>query len=129
MSSSVRTISRLAFSPRSLGPRSKYPDLSRESVVGTPFSSTLNKKNSHSGPTLNLYPSLAASSTAFLSIRLGSPSNGVPSVLYTSQISLATFPVCGLHGKITKLSRSGLRHISDSSIRANPSIDEPSNII
>ena len=39
ISSSVSTISRLAFSPRSTGPRSKYPAFSWESVVGWPFSS------------------------------------------------------------------------------------------
>ena len=41
---------------------------------------------------------------------------------------LATFPCCGLHGKIINVSRSGYRYISDSSILTNPSIDDPSNI-
>ena len=40
----------------------------------------------------------------------------------------ATLPCCGLHGKIIKVSRSGCRYISDSSILTKPSIDEPSNM-
>ena len=59
----------------------------------------------------------------------GSPSKGSPSVLYTSQINRATLPCPAVHGKITHVSKSGCKYISDSSIRTNPSIEEPSNII
>ncbi len=54
MSSRVSTMSRRVFSPRSIGPRSKYPARSLLSVVGCPFSSWSKRKNSHSGPTSNL---------------------------------------------------------------------------
>ena len=107
ISSIVNTMSRLAFSPKSNGPRSKYVARSWEIVVGTLSSSIWNKKNSHSGPTLNWYPISFASSITFFSTYLGSLSNGVPSALCTSQISLATLPCCGLHGKISNVFRSG----------------------
>ena len=47
----------------------------------------------------------------------------------TSQTSRATFPFVCDQGKIRNVSRSGTRSMSDSSIRVNPSIDEPSNMI
>ena len=97
-------MSLLIFSPRSLGPRSKYPAFSWLKVVGSPLSSVWNKKNSHSGPTSKRYPLSFASLIVFLSIHLGSPSKGLPSGVYTSQISLATFPCCGLHGNISNVS-------------------------
>src|SRR5262249_18455490 len=47
-----------------------------------------------------------------------------------SQIIRATVsPVVPAHGKIRKVARSGRRYMSDSSIRTNPSIDEPSNMM
>ena len=55
--------------------------------------------------------------------------NGVRSALYTSQIKRATFPCSPPHGKIIHVDRSGYNHISLSSIRTKPSMDEPSNII
>ena len=121
-------MSRRTFSALSDGPRSKYPAFSCVIVVGSPSSSVWNRKNSHSGPTLNVYPISSASLSTFLRIYLGSPSKGVPSVLYTSQINLATLPCCGLHGNISNVFRSGCRYISDSSKRTIPSSAEPSNI-
>ena len=46
-----------------------------------------------------------------------------------SQINLVTLPLYGLHGKITKVSSSGCRYISDSPMLAKLSIDEPSKHI
>src|SRR5476649_1215024 len=47
-----------------------------------------------------------------------------------SQIMRATFsPVGAVHGNTRKVERSGFRYMSDSSIRTNPSIDDPSNMI
>ena len=54
--------------------------------------------------------------------------NGSPSCPYTSQTSLATFPLWECHGNMRKLSRSGYRYMSDSSIRTKPSTEDPSNI-
>ena len=53
----------------------------------------------------------------------------VPSGFITLQIRRATFPRCGRHGKIVKLSRSGYRHWSDSSMRTKPSMEDPSSMI
>ncbi len=95
-----------------------------------PSSSNLNKKNSGSGPKLNsVNPNASISFKTRFKLLRGSPENGVPSGLYTSQIKRATFPLSEVHGKITQVSKSGYNFISDSSIRTNPSIDEPSNII
>ena len=60
---------------------------------------------------------------------LGSPTKGVPSVSYTSQMSRATRPWAGRQGKMAKLLRSGNRYWSDSFTRVNPSMEEPSNMI
>ena len=120
-------MSRLAFSPKSKGPKSKYPAFSWDTVVGSPWSSVWNKKNSHFGLTCSWYPIAFAFSTVFFRICRGSFSKGVPSWRYTSQMSLATFPCCGLHGKISNVFKSGYRYISESSSFANPSIEEPSN--
>jgi len=47
-----------------------------------------------------------------------------------SHIIRATFsPVGPAHGKMQNVLRSGFRYMSDSSIRTNPSIEEPSNMI
>src|SRR5436190_18093576 len=47
-----------------------------------------------------------------------------------SQIIRATVSPVGLgHGKTQNVERSGSRYMSDSSMRTNPSIDEPSNMI
>ncbi len=74
------------------------------------------------------YPILAALFKALLSTYLGSPSKGFPSAVYTSQMSLAVFPISEFHGSMTNESVSGDRYMSDSSILTNPSMDEPSNI-
>src|SRR6266851_4683450 len=47
-----------------------------------------------------------------------------------SQIIRATFSPDGLaQGKTRNVARSGFRYMSDSSMRTNPSIDDPSNLI
>src|SRR5882724_5084904 len=47
-----------------------------------------------------------------------------------SQIRRPTFsPVFCVQGRMRNVERSGRRYMSDSSIRTNPSIDEPSNMI
>src|SRR5205823_6352012 len=47
-----------------------------------------------------------------------------------SEIIRATFSaVVPGHGKMRKVERSGLRYMSDSSIRTKPSMDDPSNMI
>ena len=48
-----------------------------------------------------------AFSITLLSTYRGSPTKGVPSVLYTSQMSRATLPWLGRQGKMRKLLRSG----------------------
>ena len=58
----------------------------------------------------------------------GSPTKGVPSVLYTSQNMRATLPPATFSGTMRKLSRSGYRHWSDSWMRVKPSMEEPSNM-
>ena len=59
-----------------LGARSKYPPLSFNSSVGSPFSSNLNRKNSGSGPRLkSLKPSSFISFRIRLRLLRGSPSN------------------------------------------------------
>ena len=72
-------------------------------------------------------------SAAFFSTRFstprGSPTKEVPSGLYTSQMSRATFPWLGRQGNTTKESRLGYRYWSDSSMRTKPSMEEPSNMI
>ena len=59
----------------------------------------------------------------------GSPTKGVPSGLWTSQISRATLPYWGRQGRMAKVSRSGQRYWSDSSMRTNPSMELPSIMI
>jgi len=61
-------------------------------------------------------------------IYLGSPSNGLPSGLTISQNILATAKssFC-LQGMRQNVFGSGLAIMSDSSMRAKPSIEEPSN--
>ena len=56
----------------------------------------------------------------------GSPSNGWPSVVSTSQKRRATRFSLGRHGRIANVDGSGMAIMSDSSMRANPSIEEPS---
>src|SRR5260370_5521478 len=46
-----------------------------------------------------------------------------------SQMSRATLPPSSSYGRIRNVSRSGFNTMSDSSIRTNPSIDEPSNMM
>src|SRR6267143_3057108 len=46
-----------------------------------------------------------------------------------SQITRATLPAASPLGRMRKVSRSGRSTMSDSSIRTNPSIDEPSNMM
>jgi hypothetical protein len=46
--------------------------------------------------------------------------------VYTSQIIRATFELAGRQGRTAKVAGSGLRSMSDSSIRANPSMEDPS---
>src|SRR5213075_2964982 len=46
-----------------------------------------------------------------------------------SQITRATLPAASPSGSTRNVSRSGLSTMSDSSIRTNPSIDEPSNMM
>src|SRR6267143_429250 len=65
----------------------------------------------------------------FFSTPRGSPAKGLPSAVLMSQISLATRLVSSPQGKIWKVPKSGVSSISDSSIRTNPSIEEPSNMI
>src|SRR5438105_1791686 len=58
----------------------------------------------------------------------GSPSNGVPSGMYTSpMMSAVTAREPFDHGMTMNVSRSGLRYMSDSEMRAKPSMDDPSN--
>ena len=72
----------------------------------------------------------AAWAMARFSACRGQPANGVPSGLWMSQISRPIrSPVFCVHGRMRKVERSGRRNMSDSSIRTNPSIDEPSNMI
>ncbi len=54
---------------------------------------------------------------------------GVPSGLYTSQISRATLPCWGRQGSIAKVSGSGCRYWSDSLMRTKPSMELPSIMI
>ncbi len=91
--SSSKTISLRQSSAPSTGAKSKYPPLSLKSNVGLPFSSSLNRKNSGSSPTLNaLNPNLFIFLTFLFKIPLGSPTNGSPFGKYMSQINIATFP-------------------------------------
>ena len=70
-----------------------------------------------------------ARAMARLSTDRGHPSNGVPSGLAMSQVMPPMrAPLASGQGSTWKVSRSGFRYMSDSSIRTNPSIDEPSNI-
>ena len=86
-------MSRRQFSPKSVGAKSKYPPSSFNSNVGSPLSSNLNKKNSGSGPKLkSVKPKSSISLKMRFKFARGSPSNGVPSVLNTSQIRRATLP-------------------------------------
>jgi hypothetical protein len=54
---------------------------------------------------------------------------GLPSGVVMSQINRPTRFSASPHGKIRKVERSGINSMSDSSIRTNPSIDEPSNMM
>src|SRR5699024_6143774 len=106
------------------------PPSSFISVVGLPSLSNLKRKNSGSGPRLNeVYPMSSISLMIFFKFDLGSPSKGSPPISYTSQINLADFALSSDQGKILQVLKSGLRYISDSSTRTNPSIEDPSNII
>jgi hypothetical protein len=57
-------------------------------------------KNSASMPAFIVYPSFAARSIIFRSTQRGSPSNGLPSGVFTSQMSRATRLCSSPHGKI-----------------------------
>src|SRR5688500_12653818 len=75
-------------------------------------------------------PFWSARAIARFSVDRGHPANGVPSGLAMSQMIRATrSEPAYVQGKTSKVSRSGLRYMSDSSIRTNPSIDEPSNMM
>ena len=65
----------------------------------------------------------------FCKIYRGSPSNGVPSGLYdiTDQY-VPLCPAADATERSSNVSRSGCRYISDSSMRTNPSMAEPSNM-
>ena len=75
-------------------------------------------------------PKSAAFFRFLLRTYLGSPSKGSPPGFKMSQNMRAT-ALCssGRHGRIWKVSGSGFATISLSSIRAKPSIDEPSKPI
>ena len=84
-------------------------------VVARPISSVSNRKNSSSGPMLKVSkPMSSARRSTRRSTPRGSPTKGVPSGLYTSQMSRATLPWEGRQGKMVKLFKSGYRHWSDS---------------
>ena len=127
--SSTSTIARRASSPRSAGARSKYEPTSCVVVEGSSSVLGLNMKNSASMPAFIVKPSLAARAIIFFRTPRGSPANGLPSGVLMSQMTLATRLSASPHGKIWKVLRSGARSMSDSSIRTNPSIEEPSNIM
>ena len=86
-------------------------------------------KNSASIPAFIVYPICFARASWRLSTPRGSPGKGVPSGMLMSQMTRATRFAGSLQGKIWKVWRSGARSMSDSSIRTNPSIDEPSNMM
>ncbi len=96
---------------------------------GAPSASNWKRKNSTSGPTIRVYPIFFALSVTRLRQVRGSPSKSVPSGIFTSQTSRATFPRPPSRGKIRNVLRSGWRSMSDSSMRVNPSIEDPSNMI
>ena len=88
------------------------------------------RKNSASGPAFITKPFSAASVMTRLSVVRGQPANGVPSGLAMSQMMRPTrAPLGSVHGKTWKVARSGLRYMSDSSMRTKPSIEDPSNMI
>src|ERR1044071_3048676 len=67
---------------------------------------------------------------ARFSVDRGQPVKGVPSGLAMSQMTRATrSEPAYVHGSTWNVERSGLRYMSDSSVRTNPSIDEPSNVM
>ncbi len=88
-----------------------------------------NRKNSSSGPVFISKPMDAASSIARLNTYLGSPWKYSPPGCCTSHIILAIDPLLCPHGNSWKVFRSGFSTISDSSIRTNPSTEEPSKDI
>ena len=59
-------------------------------------------------------------------VRIGDVADDPPDASGASALELAAGSV---HGKTWKVARSGLRYMSDSSIRTNPSIDDPSNMM
>src|SRR6185503_21105413 len=59
----------------------------------------------------------------------GSPSKSPPSGGVTSHMIRATLARSSVQGKMRKVPRSGTRFMSDSWMRVNPSIEEPSNMI
>ena len=71
-------------------------------------------------------PRSAARLSCRFSTPRGSPSNGVPSGLNTSQKIRAT-GASSFHGTTWNVAGSGTAIMSDSWIRLNPSIEEPSN--
>jgi hypothetical protein len=133
-SSSEFIISLRTSVPRS-SERSKYPAASWGRGSTTPLS-RLRRKNSSSGPVLRTNPlSFRRASWRFRTPR-GSPGKGSPFGVKTSQMtradpvcsfSLPSVPMPGSHGIALKVSRSGTRNMSDSAMRAKPSMLEPSN--
>ncbi len=98
MAVSMFTMSRRAISPRSTGPRSKYPPASCVTRVGAPSSVRWKRKNSASAPAIIAYPSSCAFAMTRFSAFRGSPGNGSSSGVYTSQISRPTRFSASPHG-------------------------------
>ncbi len=73
-----------------------------------------------------MYPSRAALSTCRFRTQRGSPSKGDPSGLWMSQNIRAT-PSSERHGRIWNVVGSGRATMSDSWMRENPSMEDPSN--
>src|SRR5919202_220382 len=96
---------------------------------GRAASASENRKNSISGAAYTVNPRPAARSRLRRSTQRGSPSNGSPSVVSTSQNILATPPEFGRPGSTWKVLVSGLATMSASCTRAKPSMAEPSKIM
>src|SRR5579883_2495045 len=61
------------------------------------------------------------------STRRGSPSKTWPSGVYTLQMTRAVVFSPRSQGMMQNVDRSGMRYMSDSAMRAKPSIEDPSN--
>ena len=97
---------------------------------GRPAVAALEEEELGFRPAFIAKPRSAASAITRFRVLRGQPANGVPSGLAMSQISRPTSaPLGSVQGNTWNVAGSGFRYMSDSSIRTNPSIEDPSNMI